>query len=497
MLVGVGGIDSSTSEIRESMLDRNLKRLLRRAALAGSLAAAGCGTPVAPATDDVPASTPRMLTGTIIEMPEAPVAAANQPSRVDSPEFITSPAKQINSAQLTPRYRPAAPRELDTFDAGVRMTAAEATPIATTISASGPADPAESVVKPAEPVLVGPQLDRQAIAQPQAQPPQQAPRQPPQQAPQPLVHTTQMVAAMQKSDEHNRQGFALATRGACFSARAEFIQALRGISQGLDTEAGGSKFGQALAAGMRALQEAEDFVPRGARIGGEISVDVVARAHRTPVLRDLAKTEMPPSEAAELYRKYAVEQLSTATGGEAAGSLALHSLGKLYALFAQDPTNTTLDAQGKAIAFQRAALQADPKNYLAANELAVLLAQQGGYVEARTLLLQAIGISPRPSMWHNLAVVHARLGEMDLAELAHRTALSSAGGANPGNVQAMAALQTVRWVDPTTFSQLSPPPADLNPAGPGEKPPVPAPPTQDPAVQKGISRWNPWGTRQQ
>jgi tetratricopeptide (TPR) repeat protein len=248
---------------------------------------------------------------------------------------------------------------------------------------------------------------------------------------------------------------------------------------------------------MRALEEAEDFVPRGARLGSDINVAVVVRAHRTPVLHEAAKTDLAPIEAADLYRGFAIERLSAAVGGQVAGSLALHSLGKLYGLFAQDPTNTTVDPQSKAVVFQRAALQADPKNYLAANELAVLLAQQGSFVEARALLLQAIAISPRPSMWHNLAVVHARLGEMDLAELAHRTALSSAGGANPGNVQAMTALQTVRWVDPATFAQLSPPPADLNPAPPGAKPPQPAPPSPGPAAQKGMSRWNPWGTRQQ
>ncbi len=206
---------------------------------------------------------------------------------------------------------------------------------------------------------------------------------------------------------------------------------------------------------------------------------------------------MSPAVAVQLYHKYAVENLSDAIAGEVAGSLALHSLGKLYSLFAQDSASATIDPQGKAITFQRAALRADPNNYLASNELAVLLAQQGGYVEARELLLRAIAINPRPSMWHNLAVVHAKLGEMELADLAQRTALSAAGGANPGNVQAMAALQAVRWVDPATFTQLSPPPADLNPAPAGTKPPETAPAAPTPAAQHGMTRWAPWGTRRQ
>jgi tetratricopeptide (TPR) repeat protein len=272
---------------------------------------------------------------------------------------------------------------------------------------------------------------------------------------------------------------------------------MQNISQGLDTETGSADFSRALAAGMRALEEAEDFVPRGARLGGEIDVAMLARAHRTPVIQDAAARTLPAAAAVQLYQAYAVEHLSASISGEVAGSLALHSLGKLYGLFAQDPASATVDPQGKAIVFQRAALRADPNNYLAANELAVLLAQQGAYVEARELLLRAIAINPRPSMWHNLAVVHAKLGETELAELAQRTALAAAGGANPGNVQAMAALQAVRWVDPATFTQLSPPPADLNPAPPTNQRPEAAPAAPGPANQQGMTRWAPWGTRQQ
>ena len=174
------------------------------------------------------------------------------------------------------------------MDAGVRPAiASEASPIPTTISAAVTSE-AESAVS------IRPQ--------------------PP--ASKPLVRTPQMVAVIQQAEERNRQGIALATRGACFSARAEFIQALRTIAQGLDSESGNADCGQALAAGMRALEEAEDFIPRGGRLNAEIDVAMLARAHRTPVLRGGAKPTLPPATAALVYQKYAVEQLTTSIAGE-------------------------------------------------------------------------------------------------------------------------------------------------------------------------------------
>ena len=54
-----------------------------------------------------------------------------------------------------------------------------------------------------------------------------------------------------------RKGMSLTVRGAFYSARAEFIQALRLVAQGLDAETGGTDRSRALANGLRALEEAE------------------------------------------------------------------------------------------------------------------------------------------------------------------------------------------------------------------------------------------------
>ena len=39
-----------------------------------------------------------------------------------------------------------------------------------------------------------------------------------------------------QADEQTRHGYELATRGACFAARSEFIGALRLVAEGLDTQ---------------------------------------------------------------------------------------------------------------------------------------------------------------------------------------------------------------------------------------------------------------------
>ena len=115
------------------------------------------------------------------------------------------------------------------------------------------------------------------------------------------------------------------------------------------------------------------------------------------------------------------------------------------------------------MAFHQAALLVDPQNSMAANELGVLLVRFGQLREARQVLRHCIATAPRPEVWHNLAVVHERLGEQELAVLAHNEwqrvkqhqAIGSAAAPQP----------LVRWVDPAAFAQSGP-------AGPFAGPPT-------------------------
>ena len=103
----------------------------------------------------------------------------------------------------------------------------------------------------------------------------------------------------------------------------------------------------------------------------------------------------------------------------------------------------------QSIVFHQAALATDGGNWLAANELGVLYARYGQLAEARQLLVYSVTVHPHVEGWHNLAVVHRRIGETDLAERAEAERLQLAQKA----VKSAPGIgDTVRWVDPKTFA---------------------------------------------
>jgi hypothetical protein len=277
-----------------------------------------------------------------------------------------------------------------------------------------------------------------------------------------------MTAVRERAEGLVRHGASLADRGAYFSARAEFIQALRAITQALDAQGQSAEHSQALAEGLRALDEADDFCPRGSELEANLDLASVVAAHRTPVLKDENLDGMTALAALQRYYGYAQSRLASAAGNEAAASQALFSMGKLTTVMAERrPEDRRLFAP-KAMALHQAALLADASNYRAANELGVLLATFGQFDEAKRLLVQSATAAPQADTWHNLAVVHERLGERDLAgkaryemELAQRSRSATGGG------------KGVEWVDPAAFAKSSPAPGAVpvatRPAAPAIK----------------------------
>ena len=257
----------------------------------------------------------------------------------------------------------------------------------------------------------------------------------------------------ERANELARHGMSLAGRGAYYSARSEFIQALRMIAQALDQESPGAEHGQKLAAGLRALDEAKDFVPPGSQLEADLDLASVVAAHQTPVLKQADLTQLSTIAALQDYYSYAQEQLAAAGGHEPAASLALFGLGKIHLLLAGQTTATSRLEQPKAMVFHRAALSVDPANFRAANELGVLLAKCGQLEAAKQVLLQSALASPQPEAWHNLAVVHERLGETAQAQQARREWQMLASGAAARLAPASDA--TVQWLDPKQFASVS------------------------------------------
>jgi len=250
-----------------------------------------------------------------------------------------------------------------------------------------------------------------------------------------------------------RKAYGLAQHGAVYAAQTEFIQVLRRIAQSKDAAEGVDEHSRALAVGLRALDEADDFVPQGTQLEGELNVEVVASAHRTPVLGS-RHANARPDEAIALYHQYAREQLARAVAGERAGSMALYGLGKVQNRLAYE-SDGELRHERKALVMFQAALEASPANHLAANEIGVLFARGGQPVEASAMFRRAIDITPTTTSYHNLAVAERSLGQVEQAAANERFAqYLAAQDRAAGN---MARRSGVEWVSPQDLSRVAQP----------------------------------------
>jgi tetratricopeptide (TPR) repeat protein len=258
--------------------------------------------------------------------------------------------------------------------------------------------------------------------------------------------TSQLLPAVQR-------GYALAQRGALFAAQTEFVQVLRRVAQAKDAAGNSEDHSRALAAGLRALDEAADFAPHGTQLEGEVNVWLVASSHRTPVL-EYHDSNVSLHEASALYHAFAERQLAWAVAGEQAGSMALHGLGKINARLAELSDNDVKHVR-TATAMFSAALAARPDNHLAANELGVLLCKTGRPSEAAPLFEQAIDFAPSATAYHNLAVAQGKLG------------MHGQSAANEQEAQRLAVLERaagavsqrvgVRWVAPGDMARVAQP----------------------------------------
>lgn len=254
--------------------------------------------------------------------------------------------------------------------------------------------------------------------------------------------TSQLLPAVQR-------GFGLAQKGAYFAARTEFVQVLRRIALAHDAAADTDEHAKALAAGLRALDEAEDFVPNGVQLEAELDVRSVASSHRTDVLPDEFE-KVTPREAVSLYHVFAQEQLKVAVAGEQAGSMVLYGLGTIYTKLAQRCEDDMQMTQC-AMTMYSAALGTCPNNYMAANELGVLVCRSGRAEQAIGLFQQTIDFAPSAVAYHNLAIALQKIGQCDAA------------AANEVESQRLAALERsrgevsrragIQWVTPAEMAR--------------------------------------------
>jgi tetratricopeptide (TPR) repeat protein len=271
----------------------------------------------------------------------------------------------------------------------------------------------------------------------------------------------QMESIARQADQQTRHGLELAGRGAYYAARAEFIAALRLVAQGLDTEKHTTIHSKSLVAGLTALKEADDFIPGGARLEADLDLPGIIAGHSTTVLKDVDASSITPLKAIKSYFSFAQEQLAEAAGSEVSGSMALRAMGKLHEELAASKGAGIKAGGTKAMVFYQASLLVFPRNYMAANDLGVLLARNGNYQDACKMLEHSLSISRQSTIWNNLVVVYTRLGRNDMAQQARQQALI-AGQAEQARRQNMIAASNdqVHWVDENAFAQ-----SYFNPSG--------------------------------
>ncbi|NOY29994.1 MAG: hypothetical protein GXP28_07385 [Planctomycetes bacterium] len=258
------------------------------------------------------------------------------------------------------------------------------------------------------------------------------------------VLTNQRVHELAKTKI--RGAYAMANRGGYYAARQELIEVLRMISHAQDARQGIPERTEALAHGLRALEEAEDFVPRGIQLEADLAIEVLCASHRTPIAKQINPQDVLPHQMISSYFRYAQLKLAAAVAGEPAGSMALHALGKLATQLGQVEPEKHRLSQRHAIAFQRAALLAHNGNHLAAHELATLLADAGHFAEAEHLLRQVASRDPNAVVLRNLSLMQEKLGlaQQALANRALAGQMAQRGASGTNNVQ---------WVSPQDFSR--------------------------------------------
>ncbi|MEX2114300.1 MAG: hypothetical protein WD845_13995 [Pirellulales bacterium] len=260
--------------------------------------------------------------------------------------------------------------------------------------------------------------------------------------------TPEMIAAVRRANQRVRGGFARAERGALYSARSEFTTALQTIAQASDVERQTRRYTKSLELGLAALREAGDFLGRNA-VDGDAPVAQLVSRHQTAILKGSDQHDLAAHEAAERYCAFAREQLAAAVFGEPTGSMALFGLAKVAQVSAAVEPGRSIERRLQAEHLFRAALLAERNNFCAANELAVLLAETGHLEESRALLVQSVSAMPHAVTWRNLAGIHDRLGENQLAQQARAQADLLPHAVASGSAPA------VEWIDAASFARLT------------------------------------------
>jgi tetratricopeptide (TPR) repeat protein len=306
---------------------------------------------------------------------------------------------------------------------------------------------------------------------------------------------TSLETIAPQAQAHIDYALNLAERGAVQSAQAEFIMALDLIADALDADTRNTTraHARAVQAGLTAIKETKDFVPADSPHDIGINLAQLAATHQTPVLKNIDMTCMSRADALQSYHTYATQQLAFAGGRSAIASSALYGLGRSASItLAGASTRNPLGAPN-AMALYQAALLVDPQNYMASNELGVLMARYGDLEGAAGQLVHSLSVRPQLETWHNLATVYRRMGQSEKAEQAEgerekMLVAARSRGATTENSN-VGSRPTLQWVDADAFAASATPYGLDGPAVSANKSVSIA---QRDTLGKRMTKWIPW-----
>jgi hypothetical protein len=225
------------------------------------------------------------------------------------------------------------------------------------------------------------------------------------------------------------------------------MAALSLVAQDLDTQSNTDGHSRSLRRGTVALREAEEFVTNDSESQIGMKIDSLVESHQSGALTKQEAIGLSSMQALQRYFGFAQMHLENSVGKNVVSAEALFCLGRLYTLV--DSTGITqgkLD-RARAMVYHRASLNCDPSNYRSAHELGVLLAEFGELQESIELLKESLIIRQTPTSWENLAKVHGRLNQPELAALAAMESQRALSNQSNG---------MIRWLEQNQFNETVP-----------------------------------------
>jgi tetratricopeptide (TPR) repeat protein len=271
----------------------------------------------------------------------------------------------------------------------------------------------------------------------------------------PMVVASPIVE--KRAGEHLNYGMSLARRGATFAAREEFVEALRLIADSRDMQFQSRESTESLADGLRALNEADDFVMASAEQQLNMDLAPIVAMHESKVFTTAEANKLSSIQALQAYYQYANHKISHGVGNSLVAAETLHAMGKLLMSQARhDAAGKPID-QAKAIVMFQAALSANPDDYRSANELGVLMARSEKWNEARELFTRSLLSQQSAEAWMNLSRTHQQLGQTDLAQRAANEYQLLVDGGSAGDM-----TNVMEWVSADQFESNSATPELIN-----------------------------------